>query len=300
MRPACLTLFLALVSTEPLLAQAPPAAGLWRVTATSLSTPPALETGVTAIFWNPAAPAHRVSLAAGAQVVQTPDALKMGGLLVGVDKALGAGLNVGLLYGRMDVKDLVRTTTSPGAEQGSIPVYEQLLGFRTAYHRGPVALGIMLEVHDARFDSDDDGGLTLDAGIRLQPHRRLTIAAASHFFPADFGTTQSTDFYLGIEAVPIESAGIAGTSTLVALRYGATYRTSGDLEHMLATGVLINRQVRIDFALTNESAYGDRAWRVALGLGLRIGRYVIAVARGGGLNDVGATYRVGLDVDILK
>jgi hypothetical protein len=39
---------------------------------------------------------------------------------------------------------------------------------------------------------------------------------------------------------------------------------------------------------------------VGLGLGLRIGRYVIAVARGGGLNDVGATYRVGLDVDILK
>jgi hypothetical protein len=286
--------------TAFLRAQAPPAADLWRVAATSLSTPPALETGVTAIFWNPAAPIPQASLAAGAQIVQTPDALKMGGVLVGVDKALGAGWNLALLYARMDVKDLVRTTTSPSSEEGSIPVYEQLVGIRTAYSRGPLALGVMLEMHDARFDTEEEGGLTVDAGLRFQPHRRVAFAAATHFFPADFSTTDGTDLYLGIEAVPIESAAIAGTSTLVALRYGATYRASGDLEHVLATGVLINRQVRVDFAATSESAYGQRAWRLGLGLGLRIGRYVIAVARGSGLNDIGATYRVGLDVDILK
>lgn len=298
---ARLTLLLALVTlATPLCAQAPLAAGLWRVTATSLSTPAALETGVTAIFWNPAAPVHEGSLAAGAQVVQTPDALKMGGVVVGADKSLGAGWNIGLLYGRMDVKDLVRTTTSPSSVEGSVPVYEQLLGLRTAYRRGGLAVGAMLEMHDAQFDSEHDGGLTLDAGLRLQLHRRLTVAAATHFFPADFGTTDGTDFYLGIEAVPLESAGIAGTSTLLALRYGAAYRASGDLEHMLAAGVLINRQVRVEFAATSESAYGERAWRLGLGLGLRIGRYVITVARGSGLNDIGATYRVGLDVDILK
>ncbi|UCF40792.1 MAG: hypothetical protein JSW43_00140 [Gemmatimonadota bacterium] len=270
------------------------------MTATSLSTPAALETGVTAAFWNPAAPVRDASLAAGVQVVQTPEALKMGGVLVGADKALGAGWRVGLLYGRIDVRDLVRTTTSPSSEDGSIPVYEQLLGLRTSYRRGALAVGAMLEMHDARFDTERDGGLTLDAGFRLQLHRRITVAAASHFFPFDFSTTDGTDLYVGIEAVPVESAGIAGTSTLLALRYGTTYRASGDLEHTLAGGVLINRQVRVDFAATSESAYGERAWRLGLGLGVQIGRYVISVARGSGLNDIGATYRVGLDVDILR
>ncbi len=287
-------------SAAPLHAQAPSAAGLWRVAATSLSTPPALEMGVTAAFWNPAAPSHSVSLAAGAQVVQTPEALEMGALLVAADQAVGGAGYVGLLYGRIDVKDLVRTTTSPSSEEGSIPVYEQFLGFRAAYDRGPVAIGAMLQIHDARFDSEAEGGITLDAGFRIEPHPRVTVAAATHLFPLDFSDTESTDFYFGVEAVPVESAGIAGTPTLVALRYGATYRTTGDLEHMLAAGAVINRQVRIDFAVTNESAYGERAWRVGLGLGVRIGRYTIAVARGGGLNDVGATYRVGLDVDILR
>lgn len=299
MQRTCLTLLLALACSKPLAAQAPPAAGLWRVVATSLSAPAALETGVTAAFWNPAAPAHQVDLAAGAQVVQTPDVLKMGGLLVAADKAFAA-LHIGLLYARMDVSDLVRTTSSPSGEEGSIPVYEQLLGLRVAYGEGPLALGVMFQLHDARFDSQDEDGLTLDAGLRLRPHRRVTIAAATHFFPFDFRTTESTDFYGALEVVPLEHIGIAGTSTSLAVRYGATYRTSGDLEHMLAAGTLINRQIRIDFALTNESAYGDRAWRLGLGLGVRIGRYVIALARGSGLNDVGATYRVGLDVEILK
>jgi len=162
-RPS-LILFVALgTAPAPLFAQAPSAADLWRVTATSLSTPAALETGVTAAFWNPAAPVRDASLAAGVQVVQTPEALKMGGVLVGADKALGAGWRVGLLYGRIDVRDLVRTTTSPSSEDGSIPVYEQLLGLRTSYRHGALAVGAMLEMHDARFDTERDGGLTLDA-----------------------------------------------------------------------------------------------------------------------------------------
>jgi hypothetical protein len=55
--------------------------------------------------------------------------------------------------------------------------------------------------------------------------------------------------------------------------------------------------VVLDASLTGESGYGNRQWRPAVGVGLRFGAYLVSLAHGFGLNDLGGTFRIGLDIE---
>lgn len=282
-----------------LAAQAPAAAGLWRVATASLATPAALERGPTGAFWNPAAEPPG-QLAAAVQIVQTSDILGLSGFLAGATYGLGGG-SVGLLVGRMDVRDLVRTTTSPSSQAGTIPVFEQLAGIVARFGDGPLSVGGALRLHDAQFDAIANQGVTLDLGVRARPHPRLTVAAASQFLPLDLGLEPTTDYFAGAEYQIGPAVALAGLPSRLFLRYGGTYHAAaGELDHGFGAGVVMDRNFRIDVALTGEAAYGRRAWRPGLGLSLQVGRYTLGVARSEGLNDVGATYRIALDLAIRQ
>src|SRR5262245_36187801 len=119
-----LVLLLNLLLAVPAVAeQAPPITDLWRVGATTLARPAALETGPAALFWNPAAPQNRAGLAAGIQVVETPDVVGLSGLFAGVTREVRRNVMLGLLLSRIEIRDLVRTTSSPISQEGEIPVY---------------------------------------------------------------------------------------------------------------------------------------------------------------------------------
>jgi len=62
----------------------------------------------------------------------------------------------------------------------------------------------------------------------------------------------------------------------------------------------VARVVRVETAVTSESAYGERFLRLGVGVSLFIGRYGIGLAAGSGQNDVGGTYRVGIDAQLVK
>lgn len=292
-----LTLVVGVLSAPPALAQAPEAAELWRVAAASLSRPAALQRGPSATFWNPAADGGR-SFAVGGQVVRTSDILGLSGFVIGATRAVGPVLDVGLVLGRMDVRDLVRTTTSPNSQEGSIPVFEQLAGVAVRLGTGRVRAGAQLRVHDARFDAEREQGATLDLGLTASPVDRVTIALATHFLPVDFSTEPTTDYYAGAEYVVLPGVVVANAQVAVAPRYGVTVRHSGDVEHAVGLGLTVNHLFTVDGVVTGESAYGARLWRSAVGVGFTVGRYTIHAARSSGLNDVGSTFRVGLDVGL--
>lgn len=282
----------------PASAQVPQSADLWRVAAAVLPQPPALQAGPTASIWNPAAADHG-RLSSGVQVIQTSDVLELSGVLVGVTRQAGA-VHLGLVVGRMEVGDLIRTTTSPDSEEGSVPVYEQLAGFTARLGDGPVRIGGQVRVHDSRFDAARAQGVTADVGIVLTPVPRLRMAAATHFLPLDLSSRPSTDYYFGAEYELSSGLDLAGAQGTLIARYGGTYRTSGDLEHAFGLGMLLDPHLALDAGVIGESAYGMRSWRPVVGVALRVGRYAIGVARSQGLNDVGATYRVGLDVELMR
>ncbi len=296
---ATATLALALLAA-PLHAQAPPAADLWRVTTTTLSRPPAFEMGTTGAFWNPAPTPDPTGFSLGLEMARTSEVVGLSGLLAGAGYSLGPRMQLGLLYGRMQVRGLVRTTTSPASVEGTIPVYEQMVGANVGARFGFLQAGLLLAYQDAQFDFLDQHGFTLDAGIRIAAHKRLNLAAATHFFPIDFTRQETTDYYLGAEFVAGDSVPFVGAATRVVFRYGATYGGSGYWDHTLATGLTMDRTVRVEFAVTSEAGYIERAVRFGLGVGLLIGRYEIGLSAGSGSNDLGATFRVGIDAQILQ
>jgi hypothetical protein len=281
-----------------LAAQAPQSADLWRLSAASLAGPAALEVGATAAFWNPAAASGDARARAGVEVLETPDVLSVSALLGGASYRVSPALTAEVLVGRIGITDLIRTTTSPTSEPGGIPVYEELVGVGAALHRGPLTGGALLAGHDARFDADRSAGLTLDAGMRLALPR-LTLAAATHFFPLNGTDRRITDYYAGAE-FHLATPRLWGSPGRILLRYGFTTGERTGPEHGGGVGLALADRFRLDASLVRERGYADAAWRPTVGVQFRVGRYSIAAARATGLNGIGASYRVGLDVDLVQ
>lgn len=279
-------------------AQAPASADMWRLSAATLPGPAALEGGASGAFWNPAAAWGTSRIRVGAQILQTPDVLGVTGLVAGATYRWTEAASAQLLVGRTQVTDLVRTTTSPTSELGSIPVYEQMVGVGAAVRRGVLTGGALLRAHNARFDAERDNGVTLDVGFTLAlPWGSL--AGATHFFPLDVGSRDVTDFYAAVEALPA-SPSLWGTPGRLFLRYGVSARRDTRLEHGGGAGLELGERFRLDAAVVRESGYADASWRPAVGVQLRLGRYAISAARSSGLGGIGASYRIGLDVDALR
>lgn len=289
-----------LLAPLPVSAQAPPSAGLWRLAAGALARPAPLHTGATGPFWNPGAAAIPDSVPGvrlGGLVVQTSNVLGVSGILLGGSVPMGSSLRAGLVLGRMQVRDLVRTTTSPDGEEGSIRVYEQFAGVGLSAGTERIEIGATLLLHDARFDVISTSGLTLDVGLRFAPWSPLRIALATHLLPIDFSSDPSTDYFAAAEYLAAERLVLSGIPMALMARYGLALRAAGDTEHTVGFGAVLGNRVVLDASLTGESGYGSRQWRPAVGVGLRFGAYLVSLAHGFGLNDLGGTFRIGLDIE---
>ncbi|HXV86290.1 MAG TPA: hypothetical protein VD793_06310 [Gemmatimonadales bacterium] len=280
-------------------AQAPSSAELWRLAAATLAGPAGLETGVTAAFWNPAAPDLLPRLAAGVEITQTPDVVGVVGLIAAVQYRLHPALALTVQAARADIDDIVRTTTSATSDLGTVPIYEQAAGVGVIARAGRAQAGVLLRGHDARFDAERESGLTLDAGFRMTPLERLTLAAATHFFPADLTTRDLTDYFAGADWRLLRHQ-LLGHGGGVMVRYGVAHRERTGLEHTLGWRLAWDGGLSADVALGRERGEVEAAWRPAVGLGLRVGRYLIRAGRGSGINGVGASYRISLQSDILQ
>jgi hypothetical protein len=289
---------LALGVASPLAAQAPELALLWRVAGSTLAVPAPLERGPTAVFWNPAAVYEAAGLSAGLEVLHASDVVSLSGLLGAVAYRLGDVASIGISGGRMSVANLVRTTTSPVSEEGDIPVYAQFVGVGAGTGIGPLTAGAQVRFHDTRLDTRAENGVTVDVGVHVRPTSALTIGAASQFGYVDLAGRATTG-YFGAAEYRAVAGPVWGAPAFIIGRYGVEVRNSGvpghvDVEHVVSAGLSLAARLRVDLALRRESAYGAGEWRPVLGISFRAGRYLVAVARGNGLNDVGATYRIGL------
>src|SRR2546430_6406949 len=123
-----ISLLLAGFAPAALWAQRAAGTELWRVAATTLPLPPALGTGGAAAFWNPAQPAipERASLAL--ELIETAPTVGASGVLTTARVRVRPLGQVGFVYGRMGIGDLVRTSLSPDPDPGTIAYYTQTLG----------------------------------------------------------------------------------------------------------------------------------------------------------------------------
>jgi hypothetical protein len=299
MKQALAWLAVVTVAAAPAGAQAPEWAELWRVAGITLASPAALERGPTGVFWNPAAVRDVGGLAGGVEVLQTPEAVNLSGVLGALTYRVGRIVSLGVSAGRMSVGDLVRTTSSPVSEEGEIPVFAQFLGAVAGTTVGPVQLGTQVRFHDARLDALSEDGATLDIGFRVDGLGPFAFAAATHFATPRLEQRGTTDYFAAGEC-RIGTSRVWGAPAVVIARYGVDVRGSGGIEQHLSGGLAFGDRLRVDGGFQREVAYQQARWRIALGIAFRAGRYVIAATRGSGVNDVGATYRISLSAGVLR
>jgi hypothetical protein len=275
-------------------AQAPAWTDLWRVAEGTLVRPAALGDGPTGAFWNPAAVVSTRGPAFAIDVYQTPDVVNVSSVLLGATLGFGHA-GVGALAGRTSVGDLVRTTTSPIVDGAEIPVYTQFAGAVVGGRIGRLEGGAAVLVHDARLDALDDGGATVDVGVRLRPVSGLMIGVATHL-GEPVATSGVASAYLGGIEYDVRIAPLLGLSSRLQLRYGVAVRERGSPDHLGSVGLLLADRLLIDAGVQRAGGYATGSWQPLLGLAFRAGSFRVGIARGSGASGVGATYRIMLGV----
>lgn len=290
--PLLFTMLLA--PTGPLPAQTAPGAELWRVAAVTLPLPPALSTGATAAFWNPAQPPRPGAGWLGIDLIQTPDAIGASGLLVAAGVPLRSRGAVALLYARMGLSDLVRTIDTPDPAGEAIPFHTQELRLVGATTLHGLTAGLGLVYRDTRFDDVVASGWGVDLGLVQRIGERVRVAAASRGFRRA-GGDPAQDLSAGIEYRLWRGALWQETPGAVRVRYGIAGGRAGAVDHQVGAGLEVGTVLWLDTEVEREASYGHVAWRGAAGLRVAVGRYRLTLARDGGISDLGSTFRVGLE-----
>jgi len=215
---------LAVLTPVTAAAQVSAARALWRVAATTLPVPQALATGGSSALWTPAQlpPTGRASVSL--ELVQSPEAISVVGALVVARLSARPLGQVGLVYGDMSVSDLVRTSTSPIPDQGTIPYGSRLVGVNWSATRGGTTAGVTAGVQDTRLDAIEDTRGIVDVGIRqaVAGGGAIHVALASHLLSRFASDDPGADLHAGIEwrawqGTPWQGSGPVALS----LRYGA-------------------------------------------------------------------------------
>src|SRR6266705_1842096 len=233
---------------------------LWRVAATTLATPPAVDAS---------------------------------GVIATVRVPAGSVGQVGVLFGRMGLSDISQTIDSPDPTGAVIPVYTFAGGVTWWRLVAGTSVGATLAFHETRLDNSRADRWTMDVGAsRTIGNDRLRLAAATHFFSSLKSNDPSQDVYAGIEG-RIWSGPLSGDRVVVRGRYGISFAHGFAADHQFGAGAEFSKTVALDLMLAREGSYGDRgaSWRPVAGVRIAIGKYRITLARDAGVNDLGSAYR---------
>jgi hypothetical protein len=248
-------------------------------------------------MWNPAQTQDSARLQLALEAIQTPAAVDATGLIAAMRIPAGSIGQLGLIYGRVGLSDITQTVDSPDPTGTSVPVYTFALGATWSRLIGPTSVGATLAFHESRLDLARADRWTLDVGAS-QPllGDRLRVAAATHFFSSLRTNDPAQDIYAGIEG-RIWRGPVSSNRVVVRGRYGIAFGHGFGADHQLGVGAEVAKTVALDLMLSREGGYSDGAhWRPVAGLWLLIGKYRVTLARDAGVNDLGSSYRVGVDM----
>jgi hypothetical protein len=292
------TLLTLLVATPRLLpAQGEDAgAALWRVAGQTLAVPPALAQGTTGALWNPAQQTS-TRFAAGLEAVQGATAVGATGLVAAARARLGRLGAVSVLFGRMQIGDLVRTSTSPIPDPGTIAYHTQVVGVAWARAVGRATVGVTGARHTTNLDDRRQGRWTVDAGASIPIGARVRVAGATHFFSRLDTADPAQDVFLGVEVrawqgVPWDGA----PPTLVVGRWGTALAHGFTADQHVGVGVALGRVATVDLLASYEGGYAAGGWQPVAAVGVAVAGYRVTVAANPGAAGLGPAFRVSLDV----
>ncbi|MGH7607529.1 MAG: hypothetical protein ACREME_09330 [Gemmatimonadales bacterium] len=289
------------LAAGPAVAQQAAGTMLWRLAATTLPVPPALATGTAATFWNPAQADDSARTALAIEALQTPAAIGASGMIAALRVRVRAVGEVGLVYGRVGVGDITRTADSPDPVGGTVAVYTSVIGATWSRALGDsgarTIIGATLGFHETRLDAARAQRWTIDIGAgRTLAGGALRVAAATHFFSSLDAADPAQDIYAGIEG-RLWQGSLWGDRALLRGRYGLSFAHGFAPDHVFGAGGEFGggTSLALDAGVVREGSSGVAGWRLVAGLRLRVGKYRVTLARDAGVNELGSTYRVGVD-----
>jgi len=290
-----LYLCLAVGLPSALASQQSAASELWRLAAVTVPLPPSLASGAAAAFWTPVQPVDYGQL--GLDLLQTPAAVGATGLIGGARFPVRHFGALGVVYARMGLGDLVRTTDSPDPDGNSIPFYAQSGGITWSNVYGRTGVGATVTYHDTRFDGTRAERWSLDIGVIQSIGDRARVAFATRGF-SRLSSDPAQDVNVGAEYRLWRGILWGTTPGRLVGRYGVGFGHPGGVDHEIGAGLDIGTPVTVDVVVSREASYGNAAWRGAAGLRVSVGRYRVSFARDGGVSDLGSTFRVGLEASL--
>lgn len=291
-----LTLALVAGGVPALAAQRESGTELWRLAATTFPVPPALATGGAAAYWNPAQPDGSARFVLGLDAIQTPAAIGASGFLAAGRFAIGKMGRFGVLYGRMEIGDLVHTTLTPDPDGASIPFFSEIVGATWSRDYGSTTLGAMLAHHDSRLDLRRANRWTVDVGASRTFGHVLRLSAATHDLSRPSVSDPAQDLYAGAELRVWRGVlWTGGDSASLVARYGVALAHQFSPDNLFGLGLAIGTRFRGDLLLAHEGSYGSSGWRPAAGVSVAVGKYRVTLARDVGVQNIGSAFRVGLE-----
>lgn len=282
---------LAVCAPVTVAAQGSAATQLWRLAGTTLAVPAALTTGGASAVWNPAQrpPPGRASICM--EIIQTPSALGTSGVLVVGRIRLRPLGELGILYGNMEMSDLIRTGLSPTQDSGSIPYYAQFVAGHWTMTQGGTTLGATVGLQDVRLDDVRAQHVGVDIGVAQMLPAVFRVAAAAHLLAPLAASDPNHTFFGGVERRMWRSDGAVSLTA----RYGIAFGYGSSADHQVGLGLDVSKVFLADLQFTREAGYGVPQWRATAGIRINIGHYGVSYARDAGTNDIGSAYRVGLE-----
>ena len=261
--------------------------------------PDALQRGVEAVYWNPAAIYTRTFRGEAMITDQrTPDAIGVGGFGAALAWRLDARTTIAAGYQRVSIDDIGETSESPLPDPG-IPATFSI-------GEDQLTLGASHSVSDVisagagfRYDRSDETGASLSTtsltgGLLLRP----TFAVLQRYSP-----TAGASIIAHRDGIRW-SGGVDFALPLVQdfetrLGYGARGgEGTPEIEHRVGlTGSWRSIATATVGAMSGGSG-SDRAWELTFGGALRFSRYELGVLREALANDFGAAYAFRLRVGI--
>lgn len=280
---------------RPLVAQEATGTTLWRVAATTLPIPAALAVGPAAAIWNPAQRSDSARLILALEAIQTPATVDASGIIAAVRLPHTKIGELGLIYGQVGLSDISQTIDSPDPT-GSVPVYTFALGGTWSRRLGATTVGATVAFHETRLDTQRGDRMTFDVGAsHAFSGDVVRLAAATHFFSSFSADDPAQDMYAGVEA-RVWKGTVSREPASLRLRYGIAFAHGFQVDQQLGIGAQLAKTFAFDFLVAHEGSYGaESGWRPVAGARIAIGKYNVTVARDGGVNDLGAAYRVGID-----
>jgi len=279
----------------PLQAQASVASDLWRIAAGTLVVPAALAEDGSAPLWTPAVVlAGEEHYRFGVEAVHAPAEVGVSGGILAFTARAGTRSAVSLTYARLGIGSVGYTETSPEIVGGSLEIYNQTasLGLAHAFS-GALTGGVAVRYLSGQLAFATRSQFGLDVGAQLAGSPHLRLGVTTHFFDPGFSSaSQAANYSVGAE---VRTGGFQlwGSRSTALMRYGLT-AGHGDTQHLLSAGLTLGTSLYLDGGAARENIATDVVWRSRLSLGIGAGRYTVRIARDGGVNDFGATYRFGL------